>query len=198
MRDSAALLFPRDLMRFMTRLIAMITFFLNATASMVQGQQPPALRVHLEAGEGPYYVGEGIELAVAVPGRDQRPRLELPSLNQADIWTAGTSFRPLSASGIGNMVSGRNLYLTRLRMIPRRAGPLLVPPVTARLDDQSGKSKPLRLEIEPVPLLGRPAEFLGGIGAFSAGSQRDARPRFAWARSWSIESRSKGRRHGAR
>ena len=132
-----------------------------------QGQGASALRVRLEAGEDSYYVGEGIELAVAVTARDQRPRIELPRLNRAEIWTAGTSFRPLSTSGIGNFVTGRNIYLTRLRLVPHQTGPLLVPPVEARLDGQSGKSKALSLRIVPVPLLGRPAEFLGGIGAFS-------------------------------
>ncbi|MFO0891634.1 MAG: hypothetical protein U0790_21125 [Isosphaeraceae bacterium] len=42
-----------------------------------------------------------------------------------------------------------------------------VPPITARLDGRVGRSRALRLSIEPVPLEGRPAGFLGGVGDFS-------------------------------
>jgi hypothetical protein len=112
-------------------------------------------------------VGQGIELAFAVTGRDQRPKIELPHLSHADIWTAGTSFQPISATGIGKVISGDNLYITHLRMVPRRSGSLEVPPIEARLNEESGKSRSLRLAIEPTPLEGRPAEFLGGVGDFS-------------------------------
>jgi hypothetical protein len=112
-------------------------------------------------------VGEGIEVAVGVPAHDQRPALELPQLRQAEIWTAETSFQPLSASRIGPIQSGENVYYTRLRIVPRKAGPLEIPPIVARLGGQSGRSPARRVEIEPVPLEGRPAEFLGGVGEFS-------------------------------
>jgi len=125
------------------------------------------LRVRLEAGPGPYYEGQGIAAAALVLGRDQRPQIELPRLSHAEIWIAGTSFKPVSATGIGSVESGENLYITRLRIVPRRSGPLEVPPILARIDGQSGRSGPLHLAVEPVPLEGRPAEFLGGIGEFS-------------------------------
>ena len=128
---------------------------------------PDALRVRLEAGPGPYYEGQGIELAALVLGRDQRPKIELPRLSHAEIWTAGTSFKPVSATGIGSVESGDNLYITRLRIVPRRSGPLEIPPILARIDGRSGRSGPLRLTVEPVPFEGRPAEFLGGVGEFS-------------------------------
>ena len=102
-----------------------------------------------------------------VLGRDQRPKIELPRLSHAEIWIAGTSFKPVSATGIGSLESSDNLFITRLRIVPHRSGPLEIPPVLARIDDRSGRSKPLRLTIEPVPLEGRPAGFLGGVGEFS-------------------------------
>ncbi len=125
------------------------------------------LRVRLEAGPGPYYEGQGIEAAAQVLGHDQRPKIELPRLSQAQIWIAGTSFKPVSATGIGSVESGENLYITRLRIVPRRSGPLEIPPILAGLDGQSGRSRPMHLAVEPVPLEGRPAEFLGGVGEFS-------------------------------
>jgi hypothetical protein len=126
-----------------------------------------SLRVRIEIAPGPYHVGEGIELAAGVPARDQRPALELPRLRQADLWTTGTSFKPLSASGIGPVQAGENVFVTQLRIVPRRAGPLEIPPIIARLGGQSGRSHARRIEVEPVPLEGRPAEFLGGVGDFS-------------------------------
>ena len=64
-------------------------------------------------------------------------------------------------------MTGRNVFLTRLRLVPHQAGPLLVPPVEAHFDGQSGKSKAITLVVEPVPLEDRPAQFLGGVGEFS-------------------------------
>ena len=132
-----------------------------------RARPPDALRVRLEAGPGPFYEGQGIAAAALVLGRDQRPKIELPRLSHAGIWTAGTSFKPVSATGIGSVESGENLYITRLRIVPRRSGPLEIPPILARIDSRSGRSGPLRLTVEPVPFEGRPAEFLGGVGEFS-------------------------------
>ena len=112
-------------------------------------------------------MGEGFELTVGVNARDQRPELELPAIRQGEIWTIGTAFKPLSATGIGRVVSGENLFVTRLRVVPRRPGPLEIPPITARLGGRSGRSRQLRLDVIGVPPEGRPAAFLGGVGDFS-------------------------------
>ena len=106
----------------------------------VRARPPDALRVRLEAGPGPYYQGQGIELSAQVLGHDQRPKIELPHLSHAEIWIAGTSFKPVSATGIGSVESGDNLFITRLRIVPRRSGPLEVPPILARSDGRSGRS----------------------------------------------------------
>ena len=76
------------------------------------------MRVRLEAGSGPYYKGQGVAMAALVLGRDQRPRIELPRLSHAEIWTAGTSFKPVSATGIGSVESGDNLYITPVESCP--------------------------------------------------------------------------------
>ncbi|MGO9597902.1 MAG: hypothetical protein ACLP7Q_07895 [Isosphaeraceae bacterium] len=135
-----------------------------STPSLAQTSGP--LRVRLEAAPGPYYTGGAIELTVGVAGRDQRPSIDIPRLAHAEVWPAGTSFKPISATGIGPIGISENLFVTRLVVVPRRAGTLEIPPFLVRLDRQSGRSRPLALSIEPVPLEGRPAAFLGGVGDF--------------------------------
>ena len=131
------------------------------------GQDTAPLRIRVESKAGPYFVGQGIELTVEVAAGDRRPTLELPRLSQAELQITGTSFQPISSTEIGPVRVGANLYITQLRVVARRAGTLELPPILARLDGQTGRSPARRLVIEPVPLAGRPAAFLGGVGAFS-------------------------------
>jgi hypothetical protein len=133
----------------------------------VAGQDAVPLRVRVEVARGPFYVGEGIELTVGVVGRDQRPQIDLPQVKGAELWSVGTAFKPVTATGIGNVTSGENLFITRLRLLPRRAGVVEVPPIVGRIDTRSGRSRPVRLNVQAVPLEGRPEEFLGGVGEFS-------------------------------
>ncbi|QEH33240.1 hypothetical protein OJF2_17400 [Aquisphaera giovannonii] len=162
----------RDSRRFALLAIPIILTPAFGTAAM--GRDPDSLSVRLEAEKGPYRVGQGIEIGVAVPARDERPTLELPAVRDARVFLAGTSFRPVSASAIGRVQSGENVFLTRVRLVPGRAGVLDVPPIVARLGDQSGRSQALRLRVEPVPTEGRPAGFLGGVGEFTL--EADASP----------------------
>jgi hypothetical protein len=129
--------------------------------------EPKPLNVRVEIGRGPYYVGQGIDLAVAVAAGDFRPTLELPRPQQADLWVVDTSFQPLSATTIGPVASGANVFVTRLRLVARRAGTLELPPMVARGDGRTGRGPAARLTIEPAPLDGRPASFLGGVGSFA-------------------------------
>ncbi len=87
--------------------IMLLVLLLCMRIEPTPARPPDALRVRLEAGPGPYYKGQGVEMAALVLGRDQRPRIELPRLSHAEIWTAGTSFKPVSATGIGSVESGR-------------------------------------------------------------------------------------------
>ncbi len=156
-----------SLANFLALSITLLGLLLCIRIEPARAGPPDALRVRLEAGPGPYYEGQGIEAAGSVLGRDKRPEIELPRLSHAQIWTAGTLFKPVSATGIGSLESGENLFVTRLRIVPRRSGPLEIPPILARIDTLSGRSRPLHLIVEPVPLEGRPAQFLGGVGEFS-------------------------------
>jgi hypothetical protein len=132
-----------------------------------RADEPGPLKVGLEVSRGPYYVGQGIDVAVAVVAGDKRPTLELPRPPHADLWVVDTSFKPVSATGIGAVISGANVFVTHLRLVARQGGTLELPPTLARIDGRTGRSVATRLRIEPVPLEGRPASFLGGVGEFS-------------------------------
>ena len=56
--------------------------------------------------------------------------------------------------------------MIRFRVVPERAGTLEIPAVQVQLKGRSGRSQPKSVSIQTVPLLGRPAEFLGGVGRF--------------------------------
>ncbi len=121
----------------------------------------------MKASSGPYFVGKGLEVQVGVVGAQQRPEIDRPSIRDADVWPIGTDLEPISASGIGGMVAESNLFVSRFRVVPRRAGTLEIPSIRARLGDRTGRSRPVRIPIKPVPGEGRPAEFLGGVGGFT-------------------------------
>jgi hypothetical protein len=142
-------------------------FVALALAGTAAGQSSEPLQVRAEVAPSRHFAGQGFELVVAVVAADMRPRVDLPQLAGARVWMIGTEFRPISASSIGPTVAQENLFLTRLRVVANRAGALEIPAIRAQLDNRSGRSRPLHLTIERVPLEGRPAEFLGGIGPFS-------------------------------
>ncbi len=132
------------------------------------GQSSESLRVQVGVARGPHYAGQGFELAVGVVAGDERPKVEPPGIAGARDWLIGTEFKPIATSGIGAVVAQQNLFLSRFRVVASRPGTLEIPPILARINGRSGRSQPRRLEIQPVPLEGRPAEFLGGVGQFSA------------------------------
>jgi hypothetical protein len=135
------------------------------------GQAETALRVRADVEPGPHFVGQGFELVVIVAASDQRPKLDLPRVSGARIWTIGTEFKPISVSGIGAMVAQEILFVTRLRVVSSRSGALEIPPIHAQLGNRSGRTRTIHLKIQPVPPEGRPAEFLGGVGRFSLEAQ---------------------------
>jgi hypothetical protein len=133
---------------------------------VVAGADLEELRVRAEVAAGPHLVGEGFELRVGVVAAGQRPDVELPRVGGAEVWIIDTDVKPISASGIGGVTAQANLFISRFRVVARRAGTLEIPPIRARLRDNSGRSRPLRVTIRRVPPQGRPAEFLGGVGRF--------------------------------
>ena len=49
------------------------------------------------------------------------------------------------------MVGQSNVFVSRYRVVPRRAGTLRIPSIRARLDDETGRSRPKRVTVLPVP-----------------------------------------------
>ncbi|HEX8203775.1 MAG TPA: hypothetical protein VF590_25080 [Isosphaeraceae bacterium] len=138
------------------------------------GSEAEPLRVRAAAPPGTYYVGQAIEVQVAVVAAGERPRLVAPRIEAAEVTPVGTALRPLAVSAIGDVVAEVNAYLYGYRIVPRRAGMLDVPPFVARLGGRSGASPRFRIEIHRLPTA-RPRGFLGGVGAFEV--EADARPR---------------------
>ena len=130
-----------------------------------RGSEP--LRVEADVAPAPYFVGQGIELRIRVAGRGQRPKIDLPAIANASAWTIGTDRKPISRSAIGSIEGEENLIVTRIRVVARRPGPLLIPSIPVHFDERSGRSRSVQLKILPVPEAGRPSGFLGGIGRFS-------------------------------
>jgi BatD DUF11 like domain len=125
------------------------------------------LRVEAEVGRGPHFVGQGIEFRLSVVGKRQRPKVDLPSIPNVSAWQIGTDTRPITRSAIGSIVGEENVYLTRFRLVPKHSGILQIPSVPVRVEERSGRSQPIRVEIAPVPAAGQTAAFLGGVGRFT-------------------------------
>jgi hypothetical protein len=151
--------------------VVLLGFLLSLFPSTLAAQDAESLPVRAQVAPGVNYVGQGIEINVGVVAEMERPEVVPPKVAGADLTLVGTSFRPISASGIGDVVAERNQFLSRYRLVPQRAGTLEIPPFRARLGARSGASRPLRLTIQAPPLAGRPAGFLGGVGPFEVAAE---------------------------
>jgi hypothetical protein len=135
----------------------------------------PPITVLAQVPAKTYYVGQAIELRIGAEAAEERPEVDPPQIPNTDVTLIGTQLSPLAASGIGGRTSERNFFITRFRLIARRAGALSIPPVRARLGARSGASRPLTIQVHNAPLEGRPAEFLGGVGAFAVEAEASLR-----------------------
>lgn len=151
-----------------------IVLAVGLAALPVRADEPATIRVLAQVPSKPYYVGQAIELRIGAEAEGERPEVSTPSVNDADVAPIGNALSPLGASGIGDVVAERNLFVTRFRIIPRRAGVLRIPSVRVRLGARSGASPPLQVVVRPLPIEGRPADFLGGVGGFSV--EAEAQP----------------------
>jgi hypothetical protein len=130
--------------------------------------QDDSLRVEAKATGARYFVGQAIEVRVGIVAQGERPKVFPPRVEGAEITKVDEAFRQIGVSGIGDSVSESNLFLSRFRVIPSRPGPLSIPPFHARVDARSGASKPIGLDIQPLPSQGRPASYLRGVGRLGA------------------------------
>jgi hypothetical protein len=129
--------------------------------------------VALEVERGPHYVGQAIELVLATTAGRERPEVVVPKLAAPDgrLIALGTEFQALSTSAIGDIVEERNRYTNRFWLVPARAGSLRLPPFRLRTGSQTTASMSPVLNIQRLPDAGRPATFLGGVGAVDVSAQ---------------------------
>jgi hypothetical protein len=139
--------------------------------SSAAGQGAEPLRVQAKLRPGPYYVGEGFELRVSVVAVGQRPRMDPPRIAGAVTWKIGTELERISSTDIGSITNEETRFLTRFRVVARRSGVLDIPSIKVQIGKDSGRTQPLHAAIRPVPLEGRPAEFLGGVGRFEPSAE---------------------------
>jgi hypothetical protein len=155
-------------------LIASIGLFLvfgHVAGGGGTGQSMDPLRVQADVAPGPYFAGQGFDLRVSVVAGGQRPKIDAPRMTDALAWTIDSKLRPLSATGIGSVVARENLFVVRFRVVPKRAGTLVIPAIQAESQGRSGRSQPKHVLIQPVPSQGRTAEFLGGVGRFELNAE---------------------------
>jgi hypothetical protein len=171
----------REIMR--RQQIALIGIFGFALALVIglylgeraAGQETDPLRVQVEVAPGPYHAGQAIELVVGVIAKGKKPKIDPPKINGARAWMISTESTPISSTGIGSVMTREYQYVVKFRVLPARAGPLEIPAIGAQVEGRSGRSQRKRLSIKAVPVQGRPAEFLGGVGRFSLSA--DASPK---------------------
>ena len=138
-----------------------------AAATLALGQnEPTGLDVAAKLQAKRAYVGQGVEVQAAVVAGPDRPNIEPPKLLGADLTFIGHETQAISVSAIGDQVNERTVHRFRYRLLPRKAGTIVIPPFRAILGKASGASQPLRLEAREVPREGRTGEFLGGVGTF--------------------------------
>ena len=138
-----------------------------------QGETPAPLQARLDIGKGPYLVGQGVVVTVRVIGEAERPRIVPPRVSGADIWPIDTDVKPLAVSGIGETVSQDNLFLSRFRLVPRRAGKIEIPSLRIEVGGREGRTRPTTFEVQAPPIAGRPGSFLGGIGSLEIRAEAD-------------------------
>lgn len=136
--------------------------------------EPRPLTVRVQLSRGPHYVGQSLVLQVSSVAGAERPSVPAPRVAGAEVQPIGTDLKPTSTSGIGGVRTEQNLFIARFRVLPRRAGVLTIPAIPVRLGDRSGASQPLRLNVRDVPLSGRTAAFLGGVGPFDITAEASA------------------------
>ncbi|CAN5707779.1 hypothetical protein BH23PLA1_BH23PLA1_33010 [soil metagenome] len=132
------------------------------------------LQVRAQVEPGPFFVGQGINVRVVVIAAEERPEVIPPDVRDAELTLIGTDLEPILSEGIGSVVNETNAYFFHYRLVPRKAGLLILPAFRASLGDRSGASGPLRIEVRSPMRVGRPLEFLGGVGPLEVAAS--ARP----------------------
>jgi len=132
-------------------------------------QEPLVLRLDVDSRER--LVGESFPLRIAVVAGSQPPLIVLPRLERGRMAIVGREARPVQASAIGTQTAATQLHITLLRVVGEVAGTLEIPPIEVRDGNRLGKTRAVRIQVQQPPAAGRPAWFLGGVGAFTLETQ---------------------------
>ena len=152
-----------------------ILFFchLAFTNSGVGDDTPGRLTVAAKLQAKSAYVGQALELQVAVVAGAKRPIVEIPKVAGADVAFLGVETQAITVSAIDDQVREQTVHRFRYRLIPRKAGVIIVPAVQATLDAAKGTSTPIELKARELPREGRTGDFLGGVGTFELSSRAE-------------------------
>lgn len=151
-----------------------MVFCLLLTLGFPTAEERP-IRASWEIARGPIYVGQGVEAHLNVVASATRPTTEMPKTESLDLVPlSGIEVRPLAATGIGDVVEVTNAYRIPVRIVPRRAGKLILPPIRIEADGRMGTVPPRTIAVRAAPTLGRTSAFLGGVGTVVASAE--ARP----------------------
>ncbi len=160
-------------------LVALLGLSLGALASQESHDREPApkseagpgaepIPARAVVGRGPFFAGQEIVVQVVAIAAGERPEIEPPEVPGLSLFASGTSVHPLTTSAIGDMaLNETNAFLYEFRLVPERAGTVVVPPFRLTIGSRSGKTTALRLEVRPVPVIGLPASFAGGVGSLT-------------------------------
>jgi hypothetical protein len=140
--------------------------------ALAQAAEP--LRVEAKIAPGAYVVGQGIELRLSMIG-SERPQIDPFRIDGARAWKVGTKARTIGKTAIGSITAEESVFVVSFRVVAQRSGPLEIPRIRARIGARTGQSQPIRLAIGAVPLSGRTAEFLGGVGQFTLAAEASPR-----------------------
>jgi hypothetical protein len=113
------------------------------------GVGPIAVEARVPAGRP--FVGQAVPLDLEVSGADGPATVIPPALRDGELIPLGGD-------------EGGRAARHRYRLVPRKAGPLLVPSFRVEAGDRVGRSAPIRLDVRPVPTAGQGPAFLGGVG----------------------------------
>ena len=145
-------------------------------------------------------MGQAFELLVGVIAKGKEPKIDPPVINGRPRLEDRQGVQPDQCHG--NWV-GDDARISVCRQVSRVADPrgrLEIPAIQVQVEGRSGRSQPERLVIKPIPVQGRPAEFLGGVGRFEleaeaapktvrVGQELDFRIRVTGPAAWGISGR---------
>ncbi len=124
------------------------------------------LNVAVQTSATTCYVGEAVQIAVRVDASKTPTIFEAVTSEHFSILRINTERESI-------VDHGKDAITARYRVVPRRTGTLTIPGFRVRDGVAKGVSPAVKLMVKPTPTAGRPAEFLGGIGAFSLSAEAE-------------------------